>query len=86
VTRSGSGRDLRITGGLETPFGPDTTQAGEALKRNALSALMSGSDQVTPQVVKPREAGAGENLMAGAGMGMNVLGALGTANKIRRYF
>lgn len=65
-------------GGLRpSAFGPDTTQAGNELKRQALMALMTKSDQLDPQITQPRKAGLGENLMAGAGMTSNILGTLG---------
>ena len=38
---------------------------------------MNQSDRVTPEIVKPRKAGAGENIAAGIGFGTNVLGTLG---------
>jgi hypothetical protein len=75
---TGSGRDVSFSGGIGPQyFGADTTQAGNEMKRQALMALMSGSDKLEPQITQPRRAGVGENIMAGAGMGANVLGTLG---------
>lgn len=73
--------DARIdkfnSGGLRpSAFGPDTRQAGETLKRQALQALLSGSDQVTPQMTQPSKAGTGEDLMSGLGLGAGLLGTL----------
>lgn len=85
VTHSGSGRDISFSGGLSQPFGADTTAAGEALKKQALLALMTQSDKLTTQLAQPQKAGAGENLMAGVGMGANVLSGLSTASKLGKY-
>jgi hypothetical protein len=41
-----------------------------------LLALMSGSDKYEPQMVQGTEAGFGENLMAGLGLGANLLGPI----------
>lgn len=73
---TGSGRDLRITGGVGPQyFGEDTRQAGEALKKQALADLMSGDKALTPAQVQPSRAGLGEDLTAGAGIGLNLLDA-----------
>lgn len=77
-TSSGSGRDISFSGGIgPQSFGPDTTAAGNELKKQALLALMTKSDHLDPQITQPRRAGAGENLMAGAGLATNLLGTLG---------
>lgn len=81
-TASGSGRDIQFSGGVGPQlFGPDTQAAGEAMKRQAMQALLSGSDRLNPS-----QAGAGENILAGAGLGANVLGTLGKIGKISRWF
>lgn len=76
---TGSGRDINISGGVRpSSFGASTTQAGDELKRQALLKLMDPeADKLTPQLTTPRKAGAGENIMAGVGMGTSILGALG---------
>lgn len=64
-------------GGLRpSAVGADARQAGDQLARQGLAALMTGSDRLDPQMAQPQRAGLGENLMAGAGLGFNVLGAL----------
>lgn len=82
---TGSGRDISFSGGIGPQFfGTDTTQAGEALKRQALGSLMSGGGKFTPKTSTIPEAGMMEKiggvggLVGGlAGATGNVLGALG---------
>lgn len=69
-------------GGLRpSAFGPQSREAGGALSRQALQALLSGSDQIDPQLAQRTKAGAGENIASGVGLGLGVLGALG---RVRR--
>jgi hypothetical protein len=63
-------------GGLRpSAFGPSTQQAGDELKRQALKNLLSGQGQINPQLTTPKRAGFGENALAGAGWGLNILDA-----------
>jgi hypothetical protein len=49
VGETGSGRDLHFTGGLRpSALGPASKQAATEMQRQALAALMSGSDQLHP--------------------------------------
>jgi hypothetical protein len=65
-------------GGLRpSAFGPATQQAGDELKRQALKNLLSGQGQINPQLTTPKRAGFGENALAGAGIGLNILEAYG---------
>jgi hypothetical protein len=65
-------------GGLRpSAFGPATQQAGDELKRQALKNLLSGQGQINPQLTTPKRAGFGENALAGAGIGLNILDAYG---------
>ena len=69
--------DKFSSGGLRPDaFGPNSRQAGAALSRQALDALMKGSDQITPQMARPSKAGIGENVLAGTGAGLSILGML----------
>lgn len=77
ATAIGGGRDLSFQGGLgPDSFGPNTTAAGQTLSSQALQALQSQSDRLTPQQVTPRRSGLGENVTAGAGTGLSILGIL----------
>lgn len=80
---TGDPRIDKFSGGGLRPsaFGPDTHAAGDALKRQAMQALLSGSDRL-----QPSQAGVGEDVLAGAGLGANVLGTLGKIGKISRWF
>lgn len=65
-------------GGLRpSAFGPDTHQAGDALKRQALQNLLAGRGKLTPQLTTPREPGFGENAMGYTGTALNILGTIG---------
>ena len=73
----GTGRNVSFSGGLRPSlFTQATTDAGNALKRQSLDALLNNSDHIDPQLVDPRRAGAGENVAGGLGLGLNILGAL----------
>ena len=64
-------------GGLRpSAFGQNSRQAGGELSREALAALLHGTDQITPQLATPSRAGTGENVLAGVGLGTSILGAL----------
>lgn len=77
ASATGSGRDLKLSGGVGPQwFGEDTTAAGEALKRQALRALMTGSDRVTPQMSTLKKPGLLERIGAIAGLGGAVMGAM----------
>jgi hypothetical protein len=75
---TGDPRIDKFSGGGLRPsaFGPDTHAAGDALKKQALQNLLSGGGKFVPQNATPNDAGFGENALAGAGMGLNILGAL----------
>lgn len=78
VTASGSGRNLQLSGGLSPSlFGARSQAAGNALADQTLSALQSGSGRFTPQIVNPTQPSAGENILGGAGLGVNILSILG---------
>ncbi len=70
---TGDARIDKFAGGGLRPsaFGPDTQQAGNELKRQALLALMNQSDRINPS-----KAGTGENVMAGLGTAANIYGAV----------
>jgi hypothetical protein len=74
---TGDPRIDKFSGGGLRPsaFGPSTQQAGDALKREALKNLMAGGGKITPQLTTPKRAGIGENALAGAGIGLNILDA-----------
>ena len=66
-------------GGLRpSAFGPDSRQAGEALKKQAFMALMTGSDQITPQMSAPSSSGLLEKIGGTAGV---IGGITGMADK-----
>lgn len=72
ASHTGTGRNISFTGGVGPQlFTQDTTDAGNALKRQALQHLLSGDQQIDPT-----RAGVGENLAAGVGIGSSILGAL----------
>lgn len=71
-------------GGLRpSAFGPQSREAGAAMSRQALQALLAGSDRIDPETMQPSKAGWGENLSSGVGLGLGVLGALGKMGKYR---
>ena len=79
---TGSGRDLQFTGGIQpSMFGADTRAAGDKLKRDALSSLMTGSSQLKPSITTLQQPGAMENIGAAAGIGG---GILDTLNQFKR--
>lgn len=72
--KSGTLPSFNITGGLRPSlFGPNAKQAGSELSRQALLALMSGSD--VPKMSTPQPAGALQNTLGTIG----TIGALGGA-------
>lgn len=74
---TGSGKDIQFTGGVRPSlFTDDSRNAGDALKREAMQALLTKSDQFQPQLAQPRKAGAGENIAAGVGLGLNIFDVL----------
>lgn len=76
--RSGALPQSTITGGLRPSlFGQNSKDAGAELSRQALLALMSGSD--VPKMSTPQPAGALQNALGGVGLGGSLVGALGPA-------
>lgn len=70
--RVGSGRDVSFTGGVgPQDFTQDTVDAGNALKRSALTKLMTGEPEYTPTPPSTTE-----NVLSGAGVATSLLGAL----------
>lgn len=60
-------------GGLRpSAFGPQSRQAGAELSRQAMSGLMNPEQDR----IKPSQAGIGENLAAGAGLGLSIFDLL----------
>lgn len=74
----GDARIDKFAGGGFRPsaFGASSRQAGEELKRQALMALMSGSDKLTPQMSTLMKSGMLERLGGVAGLVGGVAGAL----------
>ena len=82
ASRSGSGRDLQLTGGVNPGlFGADTTAAGNELKKQALQALMTGSDKQTPVQSTIQKPGLMEKIGGVAGTAGGILGALSGFNR-----
>jgi hypothetical protein len=81
VVGTGSGRDYRVTGGLDpSVFGPNTRQAGSLLSSQALQALQSGSDRLSPTMSSIPKSGMLERFLGGAGTIGGLLGAVGQAS------
>lgn len=76
--RTGDARVDKWAGGGLRPsaIGPQGRQAGSELSRQALLALMNNSDRITPQPIPQSNPSAGENLMGGAGIGLNLFDTL----------
>jgi hypothetical protein len=80
VTGTGSGRDYRVTGGLDpSVFGPNTRQAGSLLSSQALQALQSGSDQLSPTMSSIPKSGRLERFLGAAGLAGGIGGAISEA-------
>jgi hypothetical protein len=80
---TGSGRDVSFSGGIGPQyFGADTTQAGNEMKRQALMALMSGSDQVHPAMSSIPKSGILEKIGGTAGLIGGLVGAIPQRQKV----
>lgn len=72
-------------GGLRpSTFGPDSRTAANEMKRQALSALMSGSDQFTPTVSAIPKAGMLEKIGGIAGLAHGIAGGTGLLDALGR--
>lgn len=80
---TGGGRDVSFSGGIGPQyFGADTTQAGNEMKRQALMALMSGSDQVHPAMSSIPKSGILEKIGGTAGLIGGLVGAMPQRQKV----
>lgn len=84
---TGDARIDKFSGGGLRPEllqGESSMQGADAMKRQALQALLSGSDRVTPQMSTLPKSGLMEKIGAGAGLLGGVLGALGESGVMRQ--